>query len=146
MMTNNIQADRRTYHSLDTKNFSHYSTIGNAKKKSHFIATGAFYIARVLKKTVLLMTIHISRKTYSALKIMQELLHALCKLVCFVVTVFIIYPFISATSANYDVMANAALLYPAALIACLLYAVFLDVVALGVMRFENAITRSLSNE
>lgn len=112
--------------------------------KRNFIDSIARYIGKILKTQLLLLSSYITRKLYGALSIVQELLTAACKLVCFVVTVFIFYQLFIQDSTSFAAISKSAIAYPVTLIIYALGSGVLHLARLGKAKVDNLISRGLS--
>lgn len=111
--------------------------------KRHFIGNITRYIGKILKTQLLLLSSYITRKLFGALFIIQELFTALCKLICFIVTIFIFYQLFIQDSTDFTAISKSAIAYPAALIAYALSAGLLNLARLGKEKVDNWISRGL---
>ncbi|MGO3768163.1 hypothetical protein ACT3T8_15880 [Halomonas sp. AOP1-B1-8] len=114
------------------------------KPQRNFIDKITRYIGKILKTRLLLLSSYITRKLYGALSIVHELLTAACKIVCFVVTVFIFYQLFIQDSTDFTAISKSAIAYPVALITYALGSGVLALARLGKEKIDHLISRGLS--
>lgn len=114
------------------------------KAERNFIDSIARYIGKKTKIQLLLLSSYITRKLYGALAILQELLTAVCKIICFVVTVFIVYQLFVIDSTDFTAIRKSSIAYPIALTAYAIGKGVLNLALLGKVKIDSLISRGLS--